>query len=222
MPNTSTALTYVGPCEGRDAPEDGTIQFNAASTYQTLHDERSVNGNNPSVLKIIFHRSPCVSNNHVHSVHSVYQRHLLHQALRALSNRIINIVHRLLWPTSRQRVGVGVAHPTIVLYRIPRITNLCALVEKVVGIERVRCCVAQTSAIRLIESEFDLRSGSSASTTRRFPRALALGLIGVRISSPSSSPTLPLSSPSLREVTIPNAGFDAPPFSAAPETGGAE
>lgn len=82
-------------------------------------------------------------------MHSVYQRHLLHQALRALSNRVVSIVHGLLRPTPRQRVRVRVAHPTIVLRRVPRITNLSTLVEKVVGVERVCCAPGERQRLDL-------------------------------------------------------------------------
>src|SRR5260370_2454188 len=60
----------------------------------------------------------------------------------------------------------------------------------------------------------DLRSASSVSTTRLLPKALALGLIGVRIvSSPSFSPSV-----SLRGTAIPKGrgvAFETPPFGAS-------
>ena len=105
----------------------GTIQI-----LQQVHIKHCVMSINPIVLRSL-HPSLSQVSKYIklktHSVHSVHQRHLLHQALRALSNRVVSIVHGLLWPTSRQRVRVRVAHPTIVLNGVPRIANVRTFVE---------------------------------------------------------------------------------------------
>jgi hypothetical protein len=78
------------------------------------------------------------------SVHPIHQRHLLQQALRALSHRVVSVVHWLLLrPRSMSRVRVRVAYPAVIGRRggISGIARVSTVVENVVRIERVRCRV---------------------------------------------------------------------------------
>lgn len=118
----------------------------------------------------------------------------------------------LLRPTTVRRFRVRVTHPTVILRRVPHLTGVCPFIENVIWVERVRCkCVNMIN--RRLTSVYDLRSASSVSTTRLLPKALALGLIGVRTSSSNSCP-----SASTRGTTTPKGGgvgFDTPPFGAS-------
>jgi hypothetical protein len=118
----------------------------------------------------------------------------------------------LLRPATVRRFRVRVTHPTVILRRVPHLTGICPFVENVIWVECVRWKSVNIIS-RRVTSVNDLRSASSASTTRLLPKALALGLIGVRISSSYSRP-----SASMRGTTIPKGGgvgFDTPPFGAS-------
>ena len=115
----------------------------------------------------------------------------------------------LLRPAMMRRFRVRVTHPTVILRRVPHLAGICPFIENVIWVECVRWkCVNIIS--RRVTRVYDLRSASSTSTTRLLPKALALGLIGVRTSSSWSCP-----SASTRGTTIPKGGFDTPPFGAS-------
>ena len=118
----------------------------------------------------------------------------------------------LLRPATVRRFRVRVTHPTVILRRVPHLTGICPVIEYVIWVECVRWKSVNIIS-RRVTSVYDLRSASSVSTTRLLPIALALGLIGVRISSSSySCPSAPM-----RGIIIPKGGvgFATPPFGAS-------